>query len=836
MIGVVAVSHSSRLAEAASELALQMVPGDAVPLRLAAGAGMDADGAAILGTDALLVAGAIDDLAAECDGVLVLMDLGSAVMSAELALELRTSDVPVRLVPAPFVEGLLAAMVSASGGADLDTVAGEAASALEAKAAQLGGDTAAMPGIPETATEPPADAAPEVVRTVRVRNALGIHARPAALIADAARGARVRLRRLPAGPEASAGSLSRLLTLGVRGGDEVQLRAAGDDAEAAVARIAALFEEGFGEQLVATPEAPDARQDTAPAASIDGADAGDAGAYARADPRVPAGAVLRGRGVSPGVAVGPVVRLATPVGEPPAGGTVPAADRESEAARIAPASSAVAKRLADRAEAAHGETRAILDATRMLASDPDLMSEAAERVRSQGVTAARAVWEVASEQAAALETIGGRTGERAADIRDVRDRIVAELLGVAAGGIPQRDDAFVLVAADLSPADTAALAHSRCAALVTEQSGPTSHTAIIARALGLPAVVAVPGALGIPDGATILVDGESGEVGVEPSADAIAEARAAAEPPPFRPPGRLVDGTPVPLLANVGGAEDAAVAADAGAEGVGLFRTEFCFLGRAAAPDVGEQIAAYRPVLAAFAGRRVVVRTLDAGADKPLPFVAAGHEENPALGVRGVRVGLRQPALLHDQLRALAAAAESEGAQVEVMAPMIATVDEASRFAEAARAAGLPRVGVMIETPAAALMAEELFQVVDFASIGTNDLAQYTMAADRMHPALGELNDPWQPAVLRLIAAVGSAGQAVGAPVGVCGEAAGDPRLAPVLVGLGVTSLSMTPRALGRVSLALGALSVDDCVRAADAAVAAGTAEEARAVASDALG
>ncbi|WP_244632451.1 putative PEP-binding protein [Microbacterium sp. Se63.02b] len=263
--------------------------------------------------------------------------------------------------------------------------------------------------------------------------------------------------------------------------------------------------------------------------------------------------------------------------------------------------------------------------------------------------------------------------------------------------------------------------------------------------------------------------------------------------------------------------------------GVGLFRTEFCFLDRTDAPSVAEQTAAYRGVLAAFPGRRVVVRTLDAGSDKPLPFANAEQEENPALGVRGLRIARRNPALLDDQLHALAAAADAESAEIEVMAPMVATVDEAAAFAERCRAAGLERVGIMIETPAAALLAAELFQVVDFVSLGTNDLAQYTLAADRQLADLADLNDPWQPAVLRLIGAVGEAGRAAGKPVGVCGEAGGDPALAPVLVGLGVTSLSMTSRSLGRVAAALDAVTEEECRRAAKAALGAPTAAAARA-------
>ena len=836
MIGIVAVSHSARLGEAALELALQMVPGGGVRVRVAAGAGVDADGAPILGTDAVAVAAAIDELAADCGGVLVLMDLGSAVLSAELALELRTSDVPVRLAPAPFVEGLLAAVVSAAAGGSLDTVATEATAALSAKTGQLddaddasgGGNPAPSPA---GASGDPASADGEedaIVRRVRVRNPQGIHARPAALIAEASAGVDVRLRRLPNGPDAAAASLSRLLILGARQGDELELIARGAAAAAVVDRLVALFDDGFGEGTdgesptdAAVPEAPIAAP--APARAPSPA------------PVIEAGAVLHGRGVSPGRVAAPVVHIAPPLPEPDASTVVPVDRRDAEVSAIEWAAVAVADQLRTRTAQATGEARAILDASRLLASDPELVSEATALVRATGRSAARAVWETAAAHEKGLAALGGRMAERVADIRDVRDRIIAEILEVDMPGVPERDEPFVLVATDLAPADTAALEGGRCVALVTEQGGPTSHTAIIARSLGLPAVVGVVGAAGIPIGATLLVDGGRGTVEVDPSAARIAAAADAARLVEFDGRGRLADGHRVALLANVGGAPDAVAAAAARAEGIGLFRTEFCFLDQVDAPTVEEQTAAYRGVLAAFPGRKVVVRTLDAGSDKPLPFANADHEDNPALGVRGLRIARRRPQLLDDQLRALASAATAESAEVEVMAPMVATVEEAKEFAERARAAGIAKVGIMIETPSAALLAAELFEVVDFVSLGTNDLAQYTMAADRLLGDLGDLNDTWQPAVLRLIGTVGAAGRAAGKPVGVCGEAGGDPLLAPVLVGLGATSLSMTSRSLGRVAEVLAEVSEAECLRAAESVLAVATADEAREAAAAAL-
>ena len=831
-VGIVAVSHSLRLAEAAQELAAQMVPGGTVPIALAAGAGTDADGAPILGTDATRVAAAIDELAEACDGVLVLMDLGSAVMSAEFALELRASAVPVRLASAPFVEGLLAASVTAAQGASLDDVAAEANGALIAKSAQLGDEPQAPAGSggPELEESAPASAVSrpgEASRTVLVRNPAGVHARPAAMIAQAAAGAELRLRRLPDGDPVPASSMMRLLAFGARPGDEVQL--AGDPA--AVERVAALFEDGFGE-MDGTPQAPGPSPGTAPSGSLsEDARTGVSTGTAPAPPSP--GTTLRGLGVSPGRAIAPVAQLGAAIPEPSAD-RVPTAERDAEAERIAPAVAEVVAALRATAAASDGEAAQILEATALLAADPDFAAGAAARVRADGASAARAVWDEAADQEQVLRGLGGRLAERAVDVRSVRDRIVARLTGQEVPGAPDRADPFVLVARDLAPAETATLGRSRCVGLVTEEGGPTSHTAILARALGIPAVVGATGAVGIEPGTTVLVDGEAGTVRLDPPAG---EAVAAVEQvPAFDGTGLLADGTAIPLLANVGGAADAVAAAEARAQGIGLFRTEFCFLDRAEEPTVAEQVAAYRGVLAPFAGRKVVVRTLDAGSDKPLPFATAADEENPALGVRGLRVSVAHPALLAHQLAAIAAAGAAESAQLEVMAPMVATVEEARDFAGACREAGIARTGIMIETPAAALMAAELFAVVDFVSLGTNDLTQYTMAADRLSAPLGALNDPWQPAVLRLIAAVGEAGRAAGKPVGVCGEAGGDPALAPVLVGLGVTSLSMTARSLDRVSARLRTVTAEDCRRAAAAALGASTAAEARSSVAAALG
>jgi phosphotransferase system enzyme I (PtsI) len=539
---------------------------------------------------------------------------------------------------------------------------------------------------------------------------------------------------------------------------------------------------------------------------------------------------LTGVGVSRGLVVGTVRRMGDPVGQPPAGPPVEPAAREAEADRITAAMREVQADLTARAGRASGAAVEVLEATALMASDPALAAAARERVLGRGLGAGTAVWEAGGEVAATLAALGGYLGERARDVEDVRDRIVAVLTGRPAPGIPAPGHPFVLVARDLAPADTATLDPAQVLAIVTEAGGPTSHTAILARSLGIPAVVAVAGAAGLADGTEVLVDGRAGTVSREISdADRERVARLAqAVRRTFAGSGRTASGTRLPLLANVGDVAGAETAAAAGAEGVGLFRTEFCFLDRQDAPSAGEQAAVYAGVLAAFPGRRVVVRTLDAGADKPMPFLETGDEPNPALGVRGLRTSWSYPALLDDQLRAIAEAARGSTAEVWVMAPMVATADEAEAFVARCAAHGLERAGVMVEVPAAALTADAVLAHAAFASLGTNDLLQYTTAADRMLPALVGLNDPFQPALLHLVRATAAAGARLSRPVGVCGEAAADPALACVLAGLGVTSLSMAPAALADVAVALAGASDDACRRAAEAALSAPTATAGR--------
>ncbi|MFK4069927.1 phosphoenolpyruvate--protein phosphotransferase [Streptomyces sp. NPDC029674] len=542
---------------------------------------------------------------------------------------------------------------------------------------------------------------------------------------------------------------------------------------------------------------------------------------------------LRGVGVSHGVAIGEVRHMGTAVLEPPAK-QIPAEEAEREQGRARQAVEAVAADLNARGNLAGGEAQAVLEAQAMIAQDPELMSDVDRRI-TVGSTAERAVYDAFSHYRELLAGAGEYMAGRVADLDDVRNRIVARLLGVPMPGVPDSDQPYVLIARDLAPADTALLDPALVLGFVTEEGGPTSHSAILARALGVPAIVALPGAGELVEGTVVAVDGSTGEIFVDPSEEkraqltaAAAERRAALAA--STGPGATSDGHKVPLLANVGGPADVPAAVEAGAEGVGLFRTEFLFLDDSTkAPSEEKQVEAYRKVLEAFPEGRVVVRVLDAGADKPLDFLTPGDEPNPALGVRGLRTLLDHPEVLRTQLTALAKAAEGLPVYLEVMAPMVADRTDAKAFADACREAGLrAKFGAMVEIPSAALRARSILQEVEFLSLGTNDLAQYAFAADRQVGAVSRLQDPWQPALLDLVSMSAEAASAEGKSCGVCGEAASDPLLACVLTGLGVTSLSMGAASIPYVRATLAKYTLAQCERAASAARAADSAEEAR--------
>ena len=544
------------------------------------------------------------------------------------------------------------------------------------------------------------------------------------------------------------------------------------------------------------------------------------------------GTVLAGVGVGRGAVCGPVAKV-RPAPVVPSDEPVPA-DPAAAKAEVEEAFSGVAAGLRDQAGRSSGTVAEVLSATAQMAEDRALRKQVLTKI-DKGEPPLHALNAVVANFAAMFTAAGGYLAERVTDLHSVRDRVVATLLGVEPPGVPELREPSVIVAKDLAPADTAALDLDLTLAIVTELGGPTSHTAIIAGQLGIPCVVRVAGAEDLEAGQDVAVDAAAGTVLVGPGDDVreafAARAAAAAALAEDVAPGGTADGHTVQLLANIGTLEDAQRAAATPAEGVGLFRTEVLYLERATAPTKAEQTDVYSGVLRALEGRKVVVRTIDAGADKPLAFVTQPDEENPALGVRAYRLQRTAPELLETQLDALAEAQARTGIKPWVMAPMISTVSEAAEFTAMARARGLETVGVMVEVPSVALRARMVLEEVDFVSIGTNDLAQYTMATDRLRGELADLLDPFQPAVLELVAATARAGKELGKPVGVCGESASDPVMALVLTGLGITSLSMSTGALPAVRFAIRQHTLAQCEAIAEAALAARGAIDGRAAA-----
>ncbi|RSX55141.1 phosphoenolpyruvate-protein phosphotransferase [Bifidobacterium dolichotidis] len=530
--------------------------------------------------------------------------------------------------------------------------------------------------------------------------------------------------------------------------------------------------------------------------------------------------IIKGVGIGRGVAVGPVLRMADPLPEPEDRERSAEISAEQESARVMAALDSVNADLNKQAEAAaagdEGAQQAaeIITAVAMFASDPQL-AESIKGLIEQGKTAERAVLEGFGAVEDMFRAIGGYQGERAADLHDVGQRVIAQLMGLPAPGVPQSDEPFVLVAKDLSPADTASLDLNKTLAIVTSEGGPTSHTAILARARGIVAVVSAPEADDLKNGQQVIVNAATSEITVEPTEEEIEKARQAKAKADRAKelrgqPGQLKDGTRIPLLANVGKPADAKAAHEYGAEGIGLFRTEFLFIGNEEPPSVEEQTKAYADLLREFPGRKVVIRLLDAGADKPLPFLTPEDEPNPALGLRGLRTLEQHRDVIEGQLKALAAADAQTDSDLWVMAPMVADRYEAEWFVKLGKSFGLKFVGAMAEVPSIAVMADQVAQVADFVSIGTNDLTQYTMAADRTLGSVSNYQTAWHPAVLRMIKSICEAGNAAGMPVGVCGEAAADPDLAVVLVGMGVNSLSMTPVALDDVRAELAEHTLEE--------------------------
>ena len=831
MVSLVFVSHSALLAEGVRQLAEQMTQG-AVPMAVAGGID-DPDNP--IGTDAMKVLEAIQSVYSD-DGVVVLMDLGSALLSAEMALEFLSDEQrpQVHLCPAPLVEGALAAAVQASVGASAAQVMAEALGALAVKVEHMGG-AAAEPGSGGAGGQ--RGAATEQIALV-VRNRLGLHARPAARLVSTAGRFTAEVTLLKDGRRANAKSINQVATLGVRHGDTITVSAGGPDATAALAALQALADDNFG----------DREEERGSGGAEEQGGETRATDLLTTDPLTTA--QLKGIPASPGVAIGPAA-LYRP--RPPEVVARAIDDAAGEWRRLR----AAVDTARDEIDALHrravaqvgADEAAIFEAHLLFLQDPLLVEATRDRIYSEKINA-EAAWqrETAAMAATYREMADDYMRARAADVEDVAQRVLRGLMGVAPPSLDFAAPA-ILIAADLTPSDTARLDRERVLAVCTELGGATAHSAILARALGIPAVVGLGHAVWqVAEGQHVAVDGNAGALWLQPDEAQVASLtaqreawletqrrdKAAGQGAAATPDGRRVE-----IAANVGSPNDVAPALEFGAEGVGLFRTEFLFMDRAAAPSEEEQFEAYRRAARAAGGRPLIIRTLDVGGDKPLPYLDLGEEANPFLGWRAIRFCLERPDVFMPQLRAIlrASAAEDGPRNVKLMLPMIGAPAEvhaaramlATAQAEL-RAAGVPydegmEVGIMIEVPSAVAVADQLARLVDFFSIGTNDLTQYVMAADRGNARVAELASAFQPAVLRMVRDAATAAHNAGIWIGMCGELAGNPLAAPVLIGLGLDELSMSAPSIPAVKAAVRRFSLADAQRIAAAALALDSAE-----------
>ncbi len=859
MVSLVLVSHSHAMADAVVGLARQMAGPD-VRIAIAAGAGESHDE---FGTNAMDISTAIQSVDSP-SGVAVLMDLGSAILSAEMALELLPADVRthVRLCPAPLVEGTLAGAVQASLGANLEAVCVEASKALQPKLEQLASQeqTPAFQNIAEETLAPVGNSIKldsqqssyletrevEHQVTLTLRNLHGLHARPAARFVQLTStfSADIRVRKEgAAGKPVSARSLNRLATLGAVQGDRIIIQAQGPDAQRALKALTELVESGFGE-LSEQPQslADQTNQEPGP---------------------IPANA-RRVQPLSPGIGIGPIRHYHASLVLPDDIDTS-CPDRQAEISRLQDAIDSTEQAI----EATHATLtpgtpqEGIFQAHLLILRDEVLVDHAKELIATQGQSAAHAWHQTVIDMANRYRELPDfYLRQRYADVLDVGAQVLSRLTGRDADMYMALDVPSVLVATEFTPSQISRLDRSKAVALIFGAGGMNSHAAILTRALSIPAVAGASQVVDdLTDGTLVGVDGNSGALYIRPTPEVVKhliqqqEAWLALQQQLRLASGELTytrDGRRVEIAVNLSGLADAQVAVSNGAEAVGVLRTEFLYLTRTTAPSEDEQVAALQQITTCLLNRPIIVRTLDVGGDKLIPYLRLPPEANPYLGVRAIRLSLQQPEMFITQVRAILRAGVASdkqnirltNAELRILLPMVTLREELEKARALIEAAHLAlmsegmehhwpvQVGIMVETPAAAIMTHTLTDLADFFSIGTNDLTQYTLAAERGNAQLASFADALHPAVLRLIQQVVHESHEAGRWAGVCGEIAADPVAAAVLIGLDVDELSMNVAAVPLLKAVVRELDMPACHALATQALMCSSADEVRRLAS----
>jgi phosphocarrier protein FPr len=824
MVGLVIVSHSRALAEALVGL-LRQVAAPGLPVAVAAGIGEDRRE---FGTDAVEIMEAIQSVYSD-EGVLVLMDLGSAVLSANMALDLLPPEMIDKILfcGAPLVEGAIAASVQIDLNSDLDTICREANAALTPKREYLGQESDES-----SAPTPVPDEGPESI-TLTLTNLHGLHARPVAkFVQTAARFmATVTVTDLTNGKgPVSARSLNAIATLGAIENHQIRISASGEEARLVLSALKVLIENNFGETSIASVS-----EEKPP--EINNSISGDG--------------TLKAIPISEGFAIAPLYKYQV---QRPSIPTHAAENPKTEWTRLQAALENTAREialLARRMKQSIGSNEgAIFDAHLLILQDPELIKQARAGIDERHENAAFA-WNTAIT--AAAESYRALNDPylqaRAADVEDVGTQVLFAMMDKTALAPLVFNEPVILYAADLTPTETSMLDMRRVLGIITAGGGPTSHSAILARALGIPAVAGVGTMLERePSGTLTGVNGSTGEIWLKPSADAQAMLQASraawlAEREKFLQTSQQLattkDNHRVEVFANIGSLNDAHAAVKNGAEGVGLLRTEFLFLTRETAPSEEEQFLLLREIFETMGDQRpVTTRTLDVGGDKDLPYIQMPEEPNPFLGMRALRLSFARPDLFLTQLRAILRSAD--GLPCRIMFPMVADVEEIRKartwvekahneLTEENRPHAWPvELGIMVEIPSAALLSPVLAWEADFFSIGTNDLTQYTLAAERGNPALFHLADGLHPSVLKLIREVVEASHQAGKWTGICGELGGDPEAVPVLVGLGVDELSLNPAGIPRIKSIINSLTMESARALASQALQCKTSTEVR--------